>query len=74
MVILMPKSKKKIAERKVVTSTQAAETLGVSKPVLLDYVRRGWLQGYKKGLGVTSTVMIYVDSLEKFIQDREIGK
>jgi|GEM_PF-6294485 len=40
--------------------------------MILYYVERGVLRGYRKGLGPTSTTMIYIESFEQFLQARKI--
>ncbi len=69
-------AKKKITlpreDRETITSKEAAEILGVHLSTLLDYVNRGWIEGRKKGLGLTSPTLIYVDSLRAFIEARKI--
>lgn len=58
-------------ERPALTVNQAAAIAGVSRDSIIDYYNAGILKGYRKSLGQTSPIMIYVDSLEKFMRDRK---
>jgi hypothetical protein len=57
-------------ERTAVTTKRAAEILGVTSRSVINYYEAGDLEGYKKGLFVRSAIMIYVDSLERFMKKR----
>jgi excisionase family DNA binding protein len=70
----MPKQKPSPppAKRETLTAKEAAEIVGISRSALLRYVKRGWIRGYKKGLGLRSPAVIYKDSLDEFLEKREV--
>lgn len=64
--------KKTTAAKAAITVYEAATLSGLSPRTIRHYVEQGVLRGYKKGIGQTSAIMVYVDSFEAFLRNREI--
>lgn len=57
-------------DSKTVSTTEAAEMLGVGTSTVVRMIHRGDLQAYKKTLAKHSAFRIYVDSIEEVQRQR----
>lgn len=53
-------------EPPAISTRKVAELLGISHKTVINYYHDGTLEGYQKGLRLTSPIMIYLHSFEKF--------
>ena len=67
----------KLFQREAMTTTAAAELLEISLMQVTREFHAGHIEGYRKGSGQRSQIMVYKDSVIDFaknIQGRSVGK
>jgi len=58
-------------KRKTVSTEKATQMLGVSTATVIRLIQQGELEAYKLTLGLTSPYRIYLDSIERFLEQRQ---
>jgi len=58
-------------EEDLVTTTEACEILGLKKNSVILAIKRGHLRARRKSLMTSATWLIYRDSLDEYLQQRE---
>lgn len=64
----------KTKESETVSAETAAAMLGVAKKTVLQLFKHGELEGYKVTGGLTARILIYRDSVERFIREVQKGR
>jgi excisionase family DNA binding protein len=68
--LFMPKPKKPSPRSDTISIKEAAQRLGVDEDTVRNWMKRGWLKGFKLSPGRTSRVRVYVESIEEFERNR----
>jgi excisionase family DNA binding protein len=61
-------------QREHVSVKEAAQLLQVDGRTVINMLHRGELQGYKRTLGLTSPFRVYLDSINRVLEQREFSK